>query len=250
MRSPRTATASTPRPARSLQLAPYVGAFSARASQITRNIDRYEAAWRAEHPDEEPGPRLRRGWDRRAWAQARPDKVVPTDGAQLAGRWREELADLGFTPPLRAAGHGARLGTAIGRINRDAVIDLVLTRLGARRSAWNGADIRGEVERIIAAVDVVTPAPVRRELVEDLTSRTIESCVPLLARDDVPGHVRVLTSRNVLDVEADLVDRLAARAEHPTVARVGGPDGRAAVGPGRRATSRSPAPWPAPGSCW
>ncbi|KQT92057.1 hypothetical protein ASG49_08765 [Marmoricola sp. Leaf446] len=206
-----------------VQLARYVGAFSARASQITRNIDRYEAAWRAEHPDEEPGPRLRRGWDRRAWAQARPDKVVPTNGAQLAGRWRDELADMGFTPPLRTAGHGARLGTAIGRINRDAVIDLVLTRLGARRSAWNGADVRGEVERIVAAVDVVTPPSVRRELVEDLTSRTIESCVPLLAGDDVPEHVRVLTSRNVLGVEADLVDRLAARAEHPTVAQWLGP---------------------------
>ena len=67
------------------QLAPYAGAFSARAAQIGRNIDRYEAAWRDEHPGEEPGPRLRRGWDRRAWAQARPDKIVPTDGAR-AGR--------------------------------------------------------------------------------------------------------------------------------------------------------------------
>jgi hypothetical protein len=41
------------------QLAPYVGAFSARTSQIHRNIDRYEAGWRREHPGDEPGPRLR-----------------------------------------------------------------------------------------------------------------------------------------------------------------------------------------------
>ena len=84
------------------ELAPYVGAFSARTSQIDRNIDRYEAEWRSEHPGEEPGPALRRAWDRRAWAEARPDKVVPTDGAQLAQRWREELPDLGFTPPASA----------------------------------------------------------------------------------------------------------------------------------------------------
>jgi exodeoxyribonuclease V alpha subunit len=58
------------------QLAAYAGSFSARAAQITRNIDRFEARWRSEHPDEEPGPTLRRAWDRRAWAQARPDKVV------------------------------------------------------------------------------------------------------------------------------------------------------------------------------
>ena len=215
-----------PESAEVAQLTRYVGAFSARASQITRHIDRYEATWRTEHPGEEPGPRLRRAWDRRAWAQARPDKVVPTDGRELAGRWREELADLGFAPPVPPGHQSAasvRLGTAIGRINRDAVTDLVLTRLGARRSAWNGADIRGEVEKIIASLDVVTSTRVRRELVEDLTARTIESCEPLLDRDDVPEHIRILTSKNVLDVEADLVTRLAARAETPAVSEWIGP---------------------------
>jgi exodeoxyribonuclease V alpha subunit len=43
------------------QLAPYVGTLSARASQISRNIDRCEAEWRREHPDQEPGRTLRRG---------------------------------------------------------------------------------------------------------------------------------------------------------------------------------------------
>lgn len=73
------------------QLAPYAGSFSARAAQITRNIDRYEAQWRSENPDGEPdgepGPTLRRAWDRRAWAQARPDptrsclRVEPSSGS-------------------------------------------------------------------------------------------------------------------------------------------------------------------------
>jgi exodeoxyribonuclease V alpha subunit len=201
------------------QLAPYAGSFSARAAQITRNIDRYEAQWRSEHPDEEPGPTLRRAWDRLAWAQARPDKVVPEDGNELRRRWVEELHQLGFTPPSVGVEHRP---VPIGRINRDAVVDLVLSRLGARRSSWNAADIRGEVERIIASVDVVAAAPVRHELVEDLTDRTVARCVPLLARDDVPEHVRSLTSHEVLDVEADLVTRLTARAEQPaTVCGVG-----------------------------
>src|SRR3954447_21900447 len=78
------------------ELAPYVGAFSARTAQIRRNVDRYEAAWRREHPGEEPGLRLREGWDRRAWAEARPDKVVPTDGRELVARWNGELRDLGY----------------------------------------------------------------------------------------------------------------------------------------------------------
>jgi len=195
-----------------VQLAPYAGAFSARAAQITRNIDRYEAQWRNEHPEEEPGPTLRRSWDRRAWAQARPDKVVPESGAELQRRWVDELHQLGFTPP--AVGVEQR-AVPIGRLNRDAVVGLVLSRLGGRRSRWNAADIRGEVERIIAGVEIVATAPVRHELVEDLTYRTVTRCVPLLDRDDVPEHVRSLTSREVLDVEDDLLTRLTARAERP-----------------------------------
>ncbi len=81
------------------QLAPFAGAFSARAAQIGRNVDRYEAAWRADHPGQEPWPALERSWDRRAWADARPDKVVPADGEAMRRRWVEELTDLGFTPP-------------------------------------------------------------------------------------------------------------------------------------------------------
>ena len=83
------------------QLGGYVGAFSARAAQIGRNVDRYEAAWRSENPGEEPGPGLRHAWDRRAWAQARPDKVVPVDGAELRRRWVQELARARLHPPDR-----------------------------------------------------------------------------------------------------------------------------------------------------
>src|SRR3954447_21394160 len=60
-----------------LELAAYVGPFSARAAQIGRNLDRYERDWRTAHPGEPPGPALRRAWDARAWADGRPDKVTP-----------------------------------------------------------------------------------------------------------------------------------------------------------------------------
>ncbi|HRI94541.1 MAG TPA: AAA family ATPase, partial [Nocardioides sp.] len=201
------------------QLATYTGAFSARAAQISRNIGRFEAEWRGEHPGQEPGPALRRSWDRRAWSAARPDKVVPEDGTELRQRWVDELHELGFTPPPRPSVGTQKFGTSIGRVNRNAVADLVLSRLGARRSSWNAADIRGEVERVVASLDIVTPTPVRRELAEDLTARTTAQCVPLLDRRDVPEHIRALTSQRVLEVEADLFTRLVARAE-----KVGAPD--------------------------
>ena len=91
----------------------------------------------------------------------------------------------------------------------------MLSRLAAHRSGWNAADIRGEVEQLIARRYVVTEAAIRNELAEDLTARTFATCVPLLDRDGVPDHIRALTSRHVLDVEADLTARLAARASTP-----------------------------------
>jgi conjugative relaxase-like TrwC/TraI family protein len=68
------------------ELADYVGAFSARAAQIGRHLDRYEREWMATHPGEVPGPGLRRAWDARAWADGRPDKVTPQPGTDIAAR--------------------------------------------------------------------------------------------------------------------------------------------------------------------
>ncbi len=81
------------------QLAEFVGPFSARAAQIGRHLDRYEAEWRAANPHAEPGPGLRRAWDRRAWADARPEKIVLRDGSELTSRWVDELHESGLPRP-------------------------------------------------------------------------------------------------------------------------------------------------------
>jgi exodeoxyribonuclease V alpha subunit len=85
------------------QLADYAGPFSARTAQIGRNVDRYEREWTAAHPGEQPGPALRRAWDARAWAEGRPDKVSPQPGADIAARWVDELAGLGYRDRDRPA---------------------------------------------------------------------------------------------------------------------------------------------------
>ncbi len=194
------------------QLASYVGAFSARTSQIHRNIDRYEAEWRREHPGEGPGPRLREMWDRRAWADARPDKVVPTDGADLVARWNDELRALGYRDPAAPA---ALEATQIAWIDRDGAADWVISQLGSKRSAWNIADVRGKVEVLLAQTNLVAESAARIELAEDVTARAAARCTPLLTRSNVPQHVRALTSQQVLAVEGDIVRRLACRAETP-----------------------------------
>ncbi len=195
------------------ELAPYAGAFSARAAQIRRNVDRYEAGWRAEHPGEEPGPRLREAWDRRAWAQARPDKVVPTDGRELVDRWNAELRELGYRDPTDPV---PLTCTRPGWIDRDAAAALVISELGAKKSAWNAAEIRGRVEVLLAQANLITTSIVRTELAEDVTARAITRCTRLVSDPEVPEHIRNLTSQRVLDVEADLIRRLARRGHEPT----------------------------------
>ena len=193
-----------------VELEAYGEAFSARSKQIGHNIDRYETQWRGEHPGEEPGPRLRQAWDRRAWADERPDKVMPTSGASLEEHWRDELTELGFRAPRR----GVELLTPWpGLLDRDELAAEALCRLGARRSVWSRADARGEAEQLIAESGLVVMAGVRSELAEDLTARIVAASVPLLGREDVPVDVRTLTSQRVMAVEQHLARRFAGRAE-------------------------------------
>ena len=116
----------------------------------------------------------------------------------------DELRRLGFDDPHQPT---AMLTPRIGEFDRDATVELVLTRLGAKRSAWNAADVRGQVERWIAETGLIADASIRIELAEDLTARAVAACTPLLDRDDVPEHVRALTSPRVIAVE-DRITRL------------------------------------------
>jgi exodeoxyribonuclease V alpha subunit len=194
------------------QLASFVGAFSKRAAQIAGLLDRYEAQWRTDHPGAEPGPRLRQAWDARAWAENRPDKVIPRSGDELRRRWLAELAELGYRDRDRPIQLALYLP---GALDRDAAVAEVVTRLGAARSAWNAADVRGQVEQLLARAGIIADAAVRIELAEDLTARALQVCVPL-HEGATPEHIRALTSRHVLDIEADLAARLAARGAEPT----------------------------------
>jgi exodeoxyribonuclease V alpha subunit len=138
-------------------------------------------------------------------------KVAPEPGEQLHDRWLAELAGLGYRERHRTV----RLAPDLpGQLDRDAAAGEVLDRLGAIRSPWNRADVRGEVEQLLARHGFVIDAAVRIELAEDLTARTLRRCVPLLEKA-TPDHVRGLTFRHVLDTEADLLARLAARGAEP-----------------------------------
>ncbi len=110
--------------------------------------------------------------------------------------------------------------------------------------------MRGEVERLLGAAGIVAEAPARAELAEDLTSRVIEACVPLLPRDDVPEHVRALTSPRVLAVESDLTTRLTTRA---AAGADRAPERRSPESPATawtRRSARSSRRWPVGAGSW
>lgn len=190
------------------QLQPYLGRFSRRAEQVARQIDRYEAEWRAANPDQEPGPGLWRVWDARAWKDQRPDKGIPVPAAEARARWVGQLRELGFRTPRRAVAVG---GDRLGAIDRDAAAAEVVARLGMKTSAWNHPDLRGETEQYVARTLAVADAATRREVVDDITARAADLSVPLLDRAGVPDHIRALTSLRVLAVEAEVTGRLAMR---------------------------------------
>jgi conjugative relaxase-like TrwC/TraI family protein len=191
------------------QMREYVDAFSQRTAQIERNLKRYEAAWKRSNAGQEPGPALRQKWDHQAWNDAPPRQDRPKgwcrDHRGVARRTaRARLPATGRTGPR---GERPTRRTRPGSRGGDGA--------GATRHAAFGVERRRHSRRGRAAPDpygVVTAATVRIELAEDLTSRALAECVPLLDRPALPEHLRALTSRHVWDVEADLTARFVARA--------------------------------------
>ena len=119
-----------------------------------------------------------------------------------------------------ATRHGARplaRGDAVGldRPGRGGRTGSI-SQLGAKRSAWNAADIRGKVEVLLAQASLVAEPAARIELAEDITARAAGRCVRLLDRS------RRARARPVADLAAGARGRGAtsspgsrARAEQP-----------------------------------
>ncbi|MDN5895410.1 MAG: AAA family ATPase, partial [Nocardioides sp.] len=127
----------------------------------------------------------------------------------MVAAWNEELRHLGYRNPERRSPGSS---PSVGSLDRDTAVELVISRLGAKRSSWNAADIRGQVEQWIAEAGLIAAAAVRIELAEDITERAVAACAPLLNRDDVPKHVRGLTSSRVVGVEDRITQLLGLGA--------------------------------------
>ena len=105
-------------------------------------------------------------------------------------------------------------GVRAGVVDRDEAADRVVKVLsagGRGRSTWNSYDIRGVAEEVLSARNVIAEPGVFTELAEDVTARAHAQCLSVLDRP-VPDHIRHLTSQQVIDLEHDIMGRLAVRA--------------------------------------
>ena len=113
-----------------------------------------------------------------------PTRSSRPDGRELVARWNAELRELGYRDPTALC---AVAGTRPGWIDRDAAAELVVSILGAKRSAWNAADIRGKIEVLLAQTCLLADPAARIELAEDITARAADRCVTLLHRAMCPS---------------------------------------------------------------
>ena len=117
---------------------------------------------------------------------------VPASGAELVARLERRTRGPSATATRRAHGPGGvepRSGRSIATPPRSLGGK---SRVGAKRSSWNQADLQGSVDnswrRPGSTLYHHRCSPT--ELAEDITARAADLCKPLLPRDDVPEHIR------------------------------------------------------------
>ncbi|WP_377105559.1 MobF family relaxase [Propionicimonas sp. T2.31MG-18] len=211
-------------------LRPVVEAMSRRAAQVERNLAVIEAAWRVEHPGQEPTARILRKWGVLAWEKQRPYKGEPgaldAELAVWAARIGELMVEHGITEPVPGSVVDRRVSVA--EFDRDALAAQLVETQGLRRSAWSRADleaaaimaVEGRVRGDRAAVD---------ELAGDVVARALgeSRLLPSVADGRPSTAVKWWTSPAVAERENELRAGLAVLADNGRLSVV---EGAAGVG--------------------
>ncbi|WP_395245723.1 MobF family relaxase [Agromyces sp. MMS24-K17] len=194
------------------ELKPFNAAMSKRAEQVTRNLARFEKEWRAEHPDQEPGPAAMSRLTAMAWDHERPHKKPTQLDSEDA--WRRELEASGYRPDLERV--RAQRAVALDELSVQTVASRAVNRCAAAASTWTVHDIQEHVSHLVTEAGVRGDPTSLREFVALVTELAEANCLSVLPPDwPHPEHVAHLTSVHVIAVETRLRDLLTARAERP-----------------------------------
>lgn len=196
------------------ELAHAVRPLSRRSTQIESNRAMLLAAWRREHPGQEPNPDQVHRIDRFAWAKARPNKPGDLDEAAWEQLIAGELAEidpgllrLRREVPLRAL--------SVDELDLDLLAAQAIVEADARSACCGGRfslfDIRAGATRAVAASGVVAPRDRLQNVIDDVIVRALRLTTDLLEEEtDRPAHVKGYMASATARLKVELAARFDA----------------------------------------
>lgn len=193
-----------------VELSSHAELLSKRRAQVQENIVKIEAAWRMDHPGQEPSPEQRRAFDFKAWALDRPGKKAKTREVSQAG-WIEELRVAGL--PVQGFTGGVTETRSLAELDQKRLADEAMAICEGKASAWSLHQLQAAVADQVAAAGVIAD---RRELNTFITDTAVQAAQGARSISDprdghMPDHVRHITSERVIAVEDEIRARFTAR---------------------------------------
>ncbi|WP_109211322.1 MULTISPECIES: AAA family ATPase [Microbacterium] len=207
------------------ELAHVARPLSRRSTQIEANRATLLAAWRAEHPGQDPSPDQLHQIDRLAWAKARPNKPASIDETAWEQLITDELATLDPTllEPRAAVTERA---VALEELDFALLAARACVDADARSAACGGRfsqfDLRAGATRALASSGVVGAREELQPVIDEVLRRAVELTVDLLPEEgDRPAHVKGCMASTTAALKVELAARLDALAHAGTPAPEG-----------------------------
>ncbi|MEU4208369.1 MobF family relaxase [Rothia terrae] len=198
------------------ELALFVKGFSQRAKAIAARREELLADWELKHPGVTPGRALLNAIDYQAWSQTRAVKTSETTAD--TGRWFSELVGMGFVAPTPAL-------VDVQTLPRLSELELspaelgvaVVGQLSGEVSSWSVADMSAAAYTRLSHYGFVASRQELADYVDQAVEVAKEQCTVVLEGFDtaqLPHHLKVFTSPEVIAEETELRQHLAALGAH------------------------------------
>jgi conjugative relaxase-like TrwC/TraI family protein len=162
-------------------------AFSQRTMQVAANRSELIQRWSLEHEGVEPEVRTIARLERAAVLASRPAKTHGIDAPDLHRAWVDQARSLGIDLP-ELAPLGPRSGPGSGPrspLDEGAIATESLRRAEEESSTWLAADLARHIAALLPA-DAASGARELVDLVDQITGRTVERCIPLSPEREGP----------------------------------------------------------------
>ncbi|WP_336626460.1 MULTISPECIES: AAA family ATPase [unclassified Microbacterium] len=193
------------------EVAAAVRPLSRRSNQIEANRAVKLAAWRADHPGQEPDRDIVRQIDRFAWSKDRPTKPQHLEEAEWEQLVRDEIAAI--DPALLTGGepHSAARA-APADLDRDLLAARALVDADRRSAASGGrfslVDVRAGATRAVAASGIVASREDLAPIIDDVVARATSEVVDVLTVEPGrPQHVKGFMTPQTARLKLELAER-------------------------------------------